>query len=516
MRRLGCGADRPGRDARRARRCSPSAAGSTRSACSARSSRDLGAGRRPAVRSAPAHAHAPAHAAAGDPGRRARRRSVAPGDRACRHGLGARPRRRGSGVLARAGSDRRCDRAAPCRRERWKRCAGAVSARRRPGRRPARSSPPPSPQPQPQPRRGRRRVDRIVNTVTPVTRQLPAPVGPGRHAGCAGGRQRRRRRAAARRGIRRAAGIAACGSQASMRRSLLALSALRGAARPRCGGGHDRERRPDGGPHAGRRSPRPRSPPAADWLRFDFDAQRSGVGPAPPASPRTTSARCGCAGSTSPGPSTPRRSSCTGSSWAVRGATCWSMTTTYGRTLALDPRTRRGSCGSSRRRDIGSYEGSAQITTATPIADPDRRFVYASSPDGRIHKLAVASGREVRSGGWPVSVTFDATHEKIASALNISGSSLVVVTGGYIGDAPPYQGHVVMIDRSTGRITAVWNSLCSDRHAADRAAGPARPATRRSGVATGRWSSPAPAGSSSPPATPRSTGRPTGATACSS
>jgi hypothetical protein len=139
------------------------------------------------------------------------------------------------------------------------------------------------------------------------------------------------------------------------------------------------------------------------------------------------------------------------------------MTTTYGRTLALD-------VGSGRilwrftPRGIGAYEGSAQITTASPIADPDRRFVYAASPDGRIHKLAVGSGHEVGSGGWPVSVTFDATHEKIASALNISGDSVVVTTGGYIGDAPPYQGHVVLIDRSSGRITAVWNSLCSDRH----------------------------------------------------
>src|SRR5205807_6856143 len=62
-------------------------------------------------------------------------------------------------------------------------------------------------------------------------------------------------------------------------------------------------------------------------------------------------------------------------------------------------------------------------------------------------------------------VTFDAAHEKIASALNVSGDSVVVTTGGYIGDAPPYQGHLVMIDRASGRINAVWNSLCSDRHA---------------------------------------------------
>ena len=38
-------------------------------------------------------------------------------------------------------------------------------------------------------------------------------------------------------------------------------------------------------------------------------------------------------------------------------------------------------------------------------------------------------------------------------------------TGGYIGDAPPYQGHVVTLRTSNGRAVHVWNSLCSNRHA---------------------------------------------------
>jgi outer membrane protein assembly factor BamB len=200
-----------------------------------------------------------------------------------------------------------------------------------------------------------------------------------------------------------------------------------------------------------------------DWLRFDFDAQRSGVGPADTGitarnirSLRLRTVRL-------PGTVDSSAIELAGVTVHGRRRDVIVMTTTYGQTLALDP-------GSGKPLweftpgDIHAYEGSAQITTATPIADPDRSFVYAASPDGRIHKLALATGREVRAGGWPVSVTFDATHEKIASALNISGSSVVVTTGGYIGDAPPYQGHVVMIDRSSGRITAVWNSLCSNRH----------------------------------------------------
>jgi outer membrane protein assembly factor BamB len=135
------------------------------------------------------------------------------------------------------------------------------------------------------------------------------------------------------------------------------------------------------------------------------------------------------------------------------------MTTTYGRTLALDAVSGKPLWRFT-PSSYGSVAGSPQITTATPLSD--RRFVYAASPDGRIHKLSLASGREA-GGAWPVSVTKDATHEKIASSLNLSGGHLLVVTGGYIGDAPPYQGKVVAIDASSGRITSVWNSLCSNR-----------------------------------------------------
>jgi hypothetical protein len=53
--------------------------------------------------------------------------------------------------------------------------------------------------------------------------------------------------------------------------------------------------------------------------------------------------------------------------------------------------------------------------------------------------------------------------------LGISGPWVVAVTGGYYGDAPPYDGHVVLIDRSTGRVAHVWNTECSNRHVLIRA-----------------------------------------------
>jgi PQQ-like domain len=137
------------------------------------------------------------------------------------------------------------------------------------------------------------------------------------------------------------------------------------------------------------------------------------------------------------------------------------VTTTYGKTLAIDASS-GAILWTFTPSGYSHWAGSAQITTSSPIADPDRRFVYAASPNGKINKLSLANGGEAGGGGWPVSITRDPTHEKIAAALNIDGSDVVAATGGYIGDIPPYQGHVVLIDRSTGALRAVFNTLCAN------------------------------------------------------
>jgi outer membrane protein assembly factor BamB len=137
------------------------------------------------------------------------------------------------------------------------------------------------------------------------------------------------------------------------------------------------------------------------------------------------------------------------------------VTTTYGRTVAIDARSGH-TLWTFTPAGYSGWAGTAQITTATPLIDPAAGVVYAASPDGRVHALRLADGSESR--GWPVTVTRDPTHEKIASALNLSRGLLLVTTGGYVGDAPPYQGHVVTIHAVTGRIAHVWNALCSARN----------------------------------------------------
>ena len=136
------------------------------------------------------------------------------------------------------------------------------------------------------------------------------------------------------------------------------------------------------------------------------------------------------------------------------------VTTTYGRTEALDPDTGKVLW----RFTPAAYSrlaGSAQITNASPAASTDRTAVYAAASDGRIRKLRLADGKVL----WTTAITRDATHEKITSSLNVARGLVIASTGGYYGDTPPYQGHVVTLAESTGRIAHVWNSLCSNRHA---------------------------------------------------
>ena len=202
--------------------------------------------------------------------------------------------------------------------------------------------------------------------------------------------------------------------------------------------------------------------PVLDWPEFGYDPQRSdaasgstGVTAANVAHLRRTRVVL---------PGTVDSSPIYLHAVAVAGASHDTIvaTTTYGRTLAIDADTGR-TLWTFTPPGYSAWAGSAQITTTSPIADPDRRSVYAASPNGLIHKLSLQSGAE--APGWPVRVTREPRHEKLAAALNLDGPYVIAATGGYIGDAPPYQGHVALIDRAGGRLAAVFNTLCANRRA---------------------------------------------------
>ena len=134
------------------------------------------------------------------------------------------------------------------------------------------------------------------------------------------------------------------------------------------------------------------------------------------------------------------------------------VTTSYGRTMALDADSGDvlWEYTPASYRDLA---GTRQFTNSTPVADPDGQSIYAASPDGYIQKLAVSDGRLL----WRTAITGLPLREKIASPLKFFRGRVIAVTGGYIGDRPPYQGHVAILDGGSGKLLQVWNSLCSDR-----------------------------------------------------
>jgi len=204
--------------------------------------------------------------------------------------------------------------------------------------------------------------------------------------------------------------------------------------------------------------------PSGDWLTFGYDAQRDGVGPSDTG---ITAASVGQLSLRTVRIDGIADSSAVELSSVNVGGTAHEVivvTTSYGKAIAIDP-----SSGAKLwefvPRGVNSDPGNPQVTTSTPVIDPDASAVYSASPNGVVYKLSIASGREI----WSRRVTLDPVHEKLASALTISGNYLVVATSGYDGDIPPYDGHVVTIDRSSGRIAHVWNTECSQRHRIIRA-----------------------------------------------
>ncbi len=202
--------------------------------------------------------------------------------------------------------------------------------------------------------------------------------------------------------------------------------------------------------------------PTYSWSKFNVSAARSG---SETAATGITSANVGSMARTTVHlPGTPDSSPIFLHGVQVNGAThnTFFVTTTYGRTVAISG---TGTIlWTYTPASYSDYAGTYQITTATPVADPNHTFIYAATPNGLIHKLSVANGHEVKAGRWPVRVTTLPAREKIASALNVYRHRLYITTGGYIGDQPPYQGHVVIVSLLTGRKVGVWNSLCSGAH----------------------------------------------------
>jgi hypothetical protein len=211
-------------------------------------------------------------------------------------------------------------------------------------------------------------------------------------------------------------------------------------------------------------SSQPQSPSASasrvggNWARFGYDAARSNSGPAQSGITAGKVGKLHRQQVRLPGTADSSPIYLRGVRVRGRAHDVFFVTTSYGITVAVDARS-GAILWRFKPRGYASWAGSDRITNSSPVADPTRRYVYAEVPNGRVYKLTVASGAVV----WSVSITKLPSREKLGTPLNFSRGLVIATTGGYIGDAPPYQGHVVTISRR-GRIVHVWNSLCSDRH----------------------------------------------------
>lgn len=145
-------------------------------------------------------------------------------------------------------------------------------------------------------------------------------------------------------------------------------------------------------------------------------------------------------------------------------------TTNLGHTIAIDANEARvlweftppdfdEAAALNPQRGPSNPVGAKQITNSTPVADANRKYIYAAAADGKVTKLAIADGKVI----WSTAVTKLPKIEKLASPLSFVDGHILAPTGGYVGDAGTYQGHIAMLNAETGAIEHVWNSLCSDR-----------------------------------------------------
>lgn len=200
-------------------------------------------------------------------------------------------------------------------------------------------------------------------------------------------------------------------------------------------------------------TPAPATP--GDWPTFEFDAARTGVNATETAiSPATVSGlhRLWVAALPQPADSTPILLHDVAQPDGSHKDVLY-LTTQGGTTLALD-----AASGGVLWQAMPAGE---RITNSSPVADPAGHAIYSYGLDGRVHRYDAATGVETRDATWPVLVTRMPGTEKQGSALNLANGYLYVTTGGYVGDAPPYQGHVVAVHLSDGRVT-VFNTLCAN------------------------------------------------------
>ncbi len=206
---------------------------------------------------------------------------------------------------------------------------------------------------------------------------------------------------------------------------------------------------------------RPAAQLGGDWARFGYSASRQSAGPVATGITAANVAHLSRQQIQLDGTVDSSAIYLRAAQVAGRTHDVFVVTTTYGKTIALD---------AADGRDSLAVHAAVVLPPRGHGADHDRDAGRRPEPQVDLRGVAgredpPALARHRPPGLAPRRSRADPTHEKLASPLNLWGGRLIAATDGYIGDAPPYQGHVVTLDPATGAIIHVWNSLCSNRHA---------------------------------------------------
>ena len=98
--------------------------------------------------------------------------------------------------------------------------------------------------------------------------------------------------------------------------------------------------------------------------------------------------------------------------------------------------------------------GPGGIANSSPAIDPSRNFIYINANDSKVHKVAVDTGAEVKSGGWPV-----------ATGPGKSSSALTIATARnghtYLYASNQGHGRVTGIDLATTS-THIFDLACAN------------------------------------------------------
>jgi hypothetical protein len=93
-------------------------------------------------------------------------------------------------------------------------------------------------------------------------------------------------------------------------------------------------------------------------------------------------------------------------------------------------------------------------SNSAPAIDPNRQFIYVNTADGMIHKVQVADGAEVKSGGWPIPNGGGKPSGQLAIGTDTGGVSYLYATNNG-------HGHVTIVNLASGS-THIFNLACSN------------------------------------------------------